>query len=263
MKRVLYWVLVIACLGGVLMGGYMTVSQLLAYQAADRAYKGLSGYISGFPLEDASGNGGVSCFKDREASENAGESSSRRVQVDFSGLAGINPQVVGWIYGPDTVINYPIVQGEDNAYYLHHLFTGEANGSGCIFLDAACAGDFSGEHSIIYGHHMKNGSMFASLGEYASQDYYESHPYFQLSTPAGDWRVDVFSAYAADVSQEAWQVELGEEYRQEWIRQVSGRSAIRCRTAPKEGERILTLSTCSYEFADARFVVHGVMRPWE
>ena len=111
---------------------------------------------------------------------------------------------------------------------------------------------------------MKNGTMFASLGEYASQDYYESHPYFQLSTPQGDWRVDVFSAYVADVGQEAWQIELGEEEeRQEWIRQVSARSAVQCHTAPEEGERILTLSTCSYEFADARFVVHGVMRPWK
>ena len=256
MKRVLYWVLVLACLGGVLTGGYMTGSQLLAYRAAGQAYEELSGYISSTAAEGASETQGTSSGSERVLP--AG------VRVDFDGLSEVNPQVVGWIFGPDTVISYPIVQGEDNTYYLHRLFTGESNGSGCIFLDAACAGDFSGDHSIIYGHHMKNGTMFASLGEYASQDYYESHPYFQLSTPQGDWRVDVFSAYVADVGQEAWQIELGEEEeRQEWIRQVSARSAVQCHTAPEEGERILTLSTCSYEFADARFVVHGVMRPWK
>ena len=181
----------------------MTGSQLLAYRAAGQAYEELSGYISSAAAEDASETQGTSSGSERVLS--AG------VRVDFDGLSEVNPQVVGWIFGPDTVISYPIVQGEDNTYYLHRLFTGESNGSGCIFLDAACAGDFSGDHSIIYGHHMKNGTMFASLGEYASQDYYESHPYFQLSTPQGDWRGDGFSAYVADVGQEGWQIELGGE----------------------------------------------------
>ena len=156
MKRVLYWVLVLACLGGVLTGGYMTGSQLLAYRAAGQAYEELSGYISSAAAEDASETQGTSSGSERVLP--AG------VRVDFDGLSEVNPQVVGWIFGPDTVISYPIVQGEDNTYYLHRLFTGESNGSGCIFLDAACAGDFSGDHSIIYGHHMKNGTMFASLG---------------------------------------------------------------------------------------------------
>ena len=217
MKRVLYWVLVLACLGGVLTGGYMTGSQLLAYRAAGQAYEELYGYISSTAAEDASETQGTSSGSERVLP--AG------VRVDFDGLSEVNPQVVGWIFGPDTVISYPIVQGEDNSYYLHRLFTGESNGSGCIFLDAACAGDFSGDHSIIYGHHMKNGTMFASLGEYASQDYYESHPYFQLSTPQGDWRVDVFSAYV-----QMWARRPG---RSNWGKRKSGRSGfVRCPPGP-------------------------------
>ena len=111
---------------------------------------------------------------------------------------------------------------------------------------------------------MKNGSMFASLKNYQSQSYYEAHPYFQLLTPEGDWRVDVFSAYIADVGQEAWQLELApEEYREGWIQDVMDRSLVQAPAAPRQGERILTLSTCSYEFANARFVVHGIIRPWD
>ena len=262
MRRVLYWILVILCLCGMLGGGYMAVSQLLAYRAAGRAYEGLGAYIS-----RAGGSASARAGDSREIREPEQpwqEGAAEGVQVDFEGLAAINSQVVGWIFGPGTVISYPVVQSADNSYYLHRMFTGEANGSGCIFLDAACAADFSGGHSIIYGHHMKNGTMFASLGEYADQAYYEAHPYFQLATPKGNWRVDIFSAYVADVGQEAWQVEIGDgKYREDWLQKVRSRSAIQTQEAPKEGERILTLSTCSYEFEDARFVVHGVLHPWE
>ena len=262
MRRALYWVLLLLCLCGVCAGGYLSVSQIMSYRAADRAYADLSGYISRREGDPAAQPADIA--EGGSADGISGSEGAGRIEVDFAGLEAVNPQVVGWIYGPGTVISYPIVQAEDNSYYLHRMFNGEANGSGCIFLDAACEADFLGEHSIIYGHHMKNGTMFASLGEYADQSYYESHPYFQLSTPGGDWRVDIFSAYVADVGQEAWQVSLGDgDSRREWIRKAGGRSAIRTGTAPKEGERILTLSTCSYEFADARFVVHGVLRPWE
>ena len=86
----------------------------------------------------------------------------------------------------------------------------------------------------------------------------------QLLTPEGDWRVDVFSAYIADVGQEAWQLELAPEgYREGWIQDVMDRSLVQAPAAPRQGERILTLSTCSYEFANARFVVHGIIRPWD
>ena len=77
-------------------------------------------------------------------------------EVDFVVLRETNPDIVAWIYIEGTKINYPIVQGEDNRYYLKHLFSGEWNGSGCIFLDFRNDASFADRHSIIYGHHMKN-----------------------------------------------------------------------------------------------------------
>ena len=84
-------------------------------------------------------------------------------EVDFAALREINPDIVAWIYIEGTKVNYPIVQGEDNSYYLKHLFSGEWNGSGCIFLDFRNDASFADRHSIIYGHHMKNGTMFTDL----------------------------------------------------------------------------------------------------
>ena len=78
-------------------------------------------------------------------------------EVDFAALREINPDIVAWIYIEGTKINYPIVQGGDNSYYLKHLFSGEWNGSGCIFLDFRNDASFADRHSIIYGHHIKNG----------------------------------------------------------------------------------------------------------
>ena len=80
-------------------------------------------------------------------------------EVDFTALAAVNPDVTAWLYGPDTGISYPVVQGTDNDYYLDHLLDGTANSAGCLFVDTSCRPDFSGRNTVIYGHRMKNGTV--------------------------------------------------------------------------------------------------------
>lgn len=80
--------------------------------------------------------------------------------VDFAALENINSDCVAWIRIDETEIDYPVVQGHDNSFYLKHLFDGEWNGAGCIFLDSRVEPDLSDRHSVLYGHHMKNGTMF-------------------------------------------------------------------------------------------------------
>ena len=84
--------------------------------------------------------------------------------------------MIGWIYSSDTTINYPVVQGSDNAYYLKHLADGTENRNGCPFLDVQNRPDFTDDNSIIYGHHMQNGTMFADISWYEDQNYYNEHP---------------------------------------------------------------------------------------
>lgn len=181
-------------------------------------------------------------------------------QVDFAALSQINGDVVGWLYCPDTPLDYPVVQGEDNAYYLDHYFDGREGSAGCLFLDCRNESDFSDFHSIIYGHQMKNGTMFASLEEYQSQTYYEDHPELYLLTPEKNYRIKVFAGYVASVQAEAWQLDFSSlEERENWLEKALEQSTFISGIMPSPQERIVTLSTCSSAFADARYVLLGIL----
>lgn len=178
------------------------------------------------------------------------------ITVDFDALQAINPDIVGWIYCPDTVINYPVVQGSDNAYYLSHLLDGTANRSGTIFADAGNSGRLIDQNTILYGHHMKNGAMFASLEGYREQTYYDQHPVLYLLTPEGDYQLQVFSACVTSASDEVYTLRFGDtqDYRL-WLNRQAARSDIESSISVTETDRIITLSTCAYDFDDARYVV--------
>ena len=184
-----------------------------------------------------------------------------RIAVDFSALQAINPDACAWLYGQGASLHYPVVQGEDNEYYLSRLFDGSSNAAGCPFLDSRCEADLSSKNSVVYGHNMKDGSMFAALEGYKEQDFFEAHPYLLLLTPGGDYEARVFSACVVPTDAAAWQRDFpGEDGFAAWLGEVCAASCIDTGLVPGADERVLTLSTCSYEFADARLVVHCVLR---
>ena len=190
-----------------------------------------------------------------------GEPDLRWPAVDFDALSEINSDIVAWIYIEDTEINYPVVQGTDNQYYLKRLFNGKWNGSGCIFLDSRNSADLSERHSIIYGHHMKNGTMFSGLTEYKKQGFYEGHPVVWLMMLEQNVRVENFAGYVARVSDKAWEIALGSDVEfRERMEEAKERSCFKSEITPAVTDRIVTLSTCNYEFDNARFVLLGVVR---
>ena len=178
-------------------------------------------------------------------------------QVDFEELSKINPDIVGWIYIEGTNIDYPVVQSADNDYYLNRMFDGSENRSGCIFLDYRCSDDFTDRHSIIYGHHMKDQRMFSALMGYKEQAFYEAHPTALLVTPTAYYRIQLFSAYIADDWANAWELELDDSNAAAWLQELQAKSCFAAEKAPGSKDRIVTLSTCTYEFEDAKFLVHG------
>ena len=182
------------------------------------------------------------------------------LEADFAALREINPDIVAWIYIEGTEINYPVVQGEDNDYYLKHLFNGEWNGSGCIFLDSRNDASFADRHSIIYGHHRKNGTMFTGLDKYKKQEFFDDHPVALLITPEKSDKVEFFAGYVAAPQDDAWEVGFTDAKFEVWLRKAVNRSCFSGEITPDVSDRILTLSTCSYEFADARFVLAGALR---
>ena len=181
-------------------------------------------------------------------------------EVDFAALREVNPDIVAWIYIEGTEINYPVVQGEDNSYYLYHLFTGEWNGAGCVFLDFQNDAGFADRHSILYGHHMKNGTMFSTLDKYKQQDFVDEHPIGLLMTPDRNYKIEFFSGYVTAPQDDAWDVGFTESEFEVWLRDTMDRSCFTSEIIPDITDHILTLSTCSYEFNDARFVLVGVLR---
>lgn len=184
-------------------------------------------------------------------------------QVDFVSLRMLNPDVVGWIYIEGTQINYPIVQADDNDYYLYRLISGEQNSSGSIFLDARASELFQSRNHPIYGHNMKNGSMFADITDYVDQSFFEAHPVALLMTPNGNYKVRIFSCYITDAWDDSWQIAFnGSEYGQ-WLNEIQRKSYLSTDVKPTETDRILTFSTCTYETENARLLVHGIIEESE
>lgn len=182
------------------------------------------------------------------------------VTVDFETLQKVNPDIVAWIYSPGTKINYPIVQGKDNDYYLHRLVNGQKNSGGTLFMDCSNAKTFTDDNTIIYGHHMKNGSMFAGLEKYKKQSYYDAHPVLYLLTPEKSYRLVVFAGFVTASDSSVYTLQFPEKDRQDWVKKAIKQSDFHTDVQVGADEPIVTLSTCDYTYEDARYVVLGVMR---
>lgn len=182
--------------------------------------------------------------------------------IDFDLLRQTCPDVVGWITIEGTQIDYPVVQGEDNDFYLSHLPDGKANEAGSIMMDAACDGLFGDELTTLHGHHMKNHSMFGGLDFYREAEYYLEHPTIRLYTPAGDFEVAIFAAYTLDGEAFGYPTafESDEAFRA-FVEEARARSAFQADVQVNRGDRLLLLSTCAYSYATERLLVVGKILP--
>ncbi|MDO4582440.1 MAG: class B sortase [Bacillota bacterium] len=178
--------------------------------------------------------------------------------IDFDSLRAVNTDVVGWLYIEDTQINYPLLIGEDNDQYLHHTYDMTYNSSGSIFMDYRCSATLEGQNDVIYGHNMKNGSMFGELGRYASQDYADAHPYFYIYTPDTVYVYQIFSAFVTTTSGKVYTFAFADDEQQrQFIELMKNASQIVSEFTPAVGDHIVTLSTCTTRTVDERFVVLG------
>lgn len=211
-------------------------------------------------LENNGGTGGGAASGDGAGggAASTGEAEQPPVTVDFERLQKDNPQVVAWLCCPGTDIDYPVMQGEDNDFYLHHSYTGAEDQSGAIFVDAQCAPGFADSNSVIYGHSMKDGSMFGGLEAWKEQGYYEEHPVMWLLTPDASYRVRLFSGYTTSAYSETYTIFRGPGSDLEaYLAGCLARSDFTAgEELPGDG-RYVVLSTCAYDFDEARYVLHG------
>lgn len=184
-----------------------------------------------------------------------------RENLNWKKLRKINKDTVAWLRNPGTVINYPVAQGEDNEFYLHHLITGEYDFKGSLFMEAANDRNFRDFNTIIYGHRMKDGSMFHSLSEYLDREYYEKHKVMQLYTPQRVYELHVFAAMEVPVDSPLYRIDFqSEAEKQEYLNMVDAESVLDTDIEPAASDRIVMLSTCAYDYENARDLVFGVLR---
>lgn len=182
-------------------------------------------------------------------------------EKDLEALRQVNPDVIGWIWIPETLINYPIVQGEDNAYYLEHTWDQRESAYGSIFLECMNSSDLTDFNTIIYGHNMLNGSMFARLQRFKQEYYWKVHPYVYIATDDGVFRYEIFSSYAASVDSITYQLSFQQnETRQAFISHAVESSDIDTGIVPDITDRIITMSTCTGAGYSSRRVVHARLK---
>lgn len=178
--------------------------------------------------------------------------------VDLNAMKAQNADTIGWIILPDTRINYPIVMSKDNTEYLTTTFEGQYSSSGAIFVDMLCESDFSCENTIIYGHNMKNGSMFRALNNLTDKEYFWRHHIFCIDTGNGFENYEIISCYATvETDLSSWQISFeSKEAYGEWLEEISKRCIYECADY-NVNKNTITLSTCRGQAGGTgRFIVH-------
>ncbi|MDY3255271.1 MAG: class B sortase [Lachnospiraceae bacterium] len=195
----------------------------------------------------------------KELKSNENREDFPEMEVDFKALREKNPDTVGWLYVGSCGISYPIVQGEDNDYYMNHTFEGTVNSSGAIIMDYRDDKYLKDWNTFIYGHNMKNGSMFGSLKKLLKDEtLYDSDPYIYVYLPGYIYRYKIFSYYKDKPdSKMYWTADTLQEYRQ-YIRDALSLSVRDLGVETSEENNMVTLVTCSGSGAGKmRFFVHG------
>lgn len=179
--------------------------------------------------------------------------------IDFSNLMQINEDIVGWIDIPAIDISYPILQGKDNEYYLHRDIYKEYLYAGSIFMDANNNDDFQNFNTILYGHNMRDGSMFAKLKDFQQKNVFSSCPYFWIYTNQGSILYRIFSVHLAENESSTYTIRFAnaEEYC-DWFQNMKDSSVIQANIMEQELTSVVTLSTCTGE-EQLKQVVQGGM----
>lgn len=179
------------------------------------------------------------------------------ISVDFSSLLEQNGDIVGWIYCPDTPINYPVVQAEDNDKYLRSDLNGNYLVSGTIFVDYRNRAIGEDANYIVYGHNMKDGSMFSSLAKFKEQSYYAEHSVLYYLTPDGDYKIELYAGLVVKRDALIYVPNPDEAAFAEFLSNAKANSTFQSNSEINKNDTLVTLSTCSYEYNNARYIVIG------
>ncbi len=265
LSNTLLTVAIVICLGVMAYSGYRLISTYLAYRQGTEEYDSLRQYTV---AQQAEGENDEISGEDADSEDTGSKPGSNvsfytsvtaPIDVDWESLKAINEDIVGWLYIETLDISYPIVQGSDNDFYLHHTFEKTDNFAGSIFVEYQNSGDFSDPNTIVYGHNMKNGSMFGMLAHLQTDELYKGNPWFWILTPDGNYRYRIFSMRQTEVAGETYTLFTGTDQTfLDWCEDMYGQSnAVLEEPVFSLDSRIVTLSTCTGDDS-YRFVVQGI-----
>ena len=261
--------------------GWKFFSILLANRQADKAYSDfrdfalqeaaksvslMDGPVVAQPGASKPGLGDTETTKPSEAKqvEESAESTaalppkSRTFSVNIKGLQQFYPELSAWLRSDATGIDYPVMHGKDNEYYLTRLYDGTYNVNGSIFVDYRNTGVLTDDNTVIYGHNMKNHGMFNPLNEYKSQSFYDDNPTMMLCTSEGDLTVDLICGTVEDGNDEFVQFDFDNfEEMCSYVDRLKARSTFKCDVVLQPGDRLVSLCTCTYETFNARYMLVG------
>ena len=179
-------------------------------------------------------------------------------QIDFKNLKATCPNAVAWIYSSGTPINYPIVQGKDNKYYLSHRADNSSNENGAVFLNKSNSPNFTDDNSILFAHHLATGDMFTSLEKYRDQKYYQAHPTMDLITPTATYKIQLIAGYVLDGASPIFPTRFATDGEQkQFLDNARKQSVFTSKVQVASKDKLITMCTCTYDYNNARLAVVG------
>ena len=231
------------------------------YHVADKEYEDLAKQMVDVPVsEDAEVQ-----YSEKAADEDAAPA----FKVDYDALQKINSDFIGWLYFEALDISYPVVKEQKENQYIHLTFDGGMNKAGCVFMDTLSSADFSGKSDFIFGHNMRNLSMFGSLKllyKKGNEGLLQKHPYVYIYTKKATYQYEVFAYEATNTGSSVYDEIKTDDAYDQYVKGALKRSIYPDEDAIDFSERpeLLNLSTCSGTAGGTkRFVVHTVkVRTW-
>lgn len=270
MKRLVWKIVLAASLVLMVVASVNIVILSREYQKGINTYEKLGEYVTvaETSAEAVAETSNETAQEPSETTEQEPEESKIEValDIDVDALSKINEDFVGWIYYEPLELSYPIVRGTDNDYYTHYTFENEKNSSGAIFLDFLNKPDFSHFNTIIYGHNMRNGTMFGSLKKLLNDNtIVEEDPYLYVFTEDQVMMYEIFALYVTKDSSHTYDLTQTAEEQQQYVEYIKEtadyyRELPELETPLAEGTKLVTLSTCHGKHGSGnRTVVHAVL----
>lgn len=237
MKKYIRGIINIVLISILIYSGYMIYTKLADYKKADETYTQLQKVY------------------DNQIQRNKTDTTDKNSE-DNKPLTQINPDYKFWLKVDNTNINYPVVQCDNNSFYLNHDFYKQNSGSGAIFMDYR--DNQESQNTILYGHNMRNKTMFNNLLKFKDETFFNQNNKIRVIKDNHEYIYEVFSAYTTEGKDDYLITNFSSEKEYlEYINTIKDKSLFKTNIDISSIDKIITLSTCSYEFDDARTVVHG------